>query len=102
MSRKLRSSLDGVTLMEEKLSSLLEVGPQRRITFLDQSGGVRARYSPPAGFSLIDFAQHLIGPMRRLVANVKNLTPVRGGLPNDTEDWVAILADFQNGATGVM
>jgi predicted dehydrogenase len=40
--------------------------------------------------------------MRRLVANVKNLTPLRGGLPNDTEDWVAILADFQNGATGVL
>ncbi len=50
----------------------------------------------------INFAQFLIGPMRRLVANVKNLTPMRGGLPNDTEDWVAILADFQNGATGVL
>jgi len=50
----------------------------------------------------INFAQYLVGPMRRLVANVKNLTPVRGGLPNDTEDWVAILADFQNGATGVL
>jgi predicted dehydrogenase len=50
----------------------------------------------------INFAHYLIGPMRRLVANVKNLTPVRGGLPNDTEDWVAILADFQNGATGVL
>ena len=50
----------------------------------------------------INFAQHLVGPMKRVVANVKNLTPVRGGLPNDTEDWVAILADFQNGATGVL
>jgi predicted dehydrogenase len=50
----------------------------------------------------INFAQYLVGPMKRLVANVKNLTPVRGGLPNDTEDWVAILADFQNGATGVL
>ena len=50
----------------------------------------------------INFAQYLIGPMKRLVANVKNLTPLRGGLPNDTEDWVAILADFQNGATGVL
>ncbi len=50
----------------------------------------------------INFAQFLTGPMRRLVANVKNLTPLRGGLPNDTEDWVAILADFQNGATGVL
>ncbi len=50
----------------------------------------------------INFAQHLIGPMKRLVANVKNLTPLRDGKPNDTEDWVAILADFHNGATGVL
>jgi len=40
--------------------------------------------------------------MRRLVANVKNLTPVRGGQPNDTEDWVAILAEFRNEASGVL
>ena len=50
----------------------------------------------------IDFAHHLLGPMKRLVANLKNLTPLRGGQPNDTEDWVAILADFRNGATGVL
>ncbi|MGE3312649.1 MAG: Gfo/Idh/MocA family protein [Limisphaerales bacterium] len=50
----------------------------------------------------IDFAHHLVGPMRRLVANVKNLTPVRDGAPNDTDDWVAILAEFQSGATGVL
>lgn len=49
----------------------------------------------------IDFAHHLVGPMKRLVANVKTLTPVRGGQPNDTDDWVAILAEFRNGATGV-
>jgi predicted dehydrogenase len=50
----------------------------------------------------IDFAHHLIGPMRRLVANTKNLTPVRGGQPNDTDDWVAILAEFENGSSGVL
>ena len=50
----------------------------------------------------IDFAHHLIGPMRRLVANLMNLTPVRDGAPNDTDDWVAILAEFQNGASGVL
>lgn len=50
----------------------------------------------------IDFAHLLIGPMKRLVANTKNLTPVRDGAPNDTEDWVAILAEFQNGASGVL
>ena len=50
----------------------------------------------------IDFAFHLVGPMKRLVAGLKTLTPVRGGLPNDTDDWVAILAEFTNGASGVL
>jgi predicted dehydrogenase len=50
----------------------------------------------------INFATHLVGPMRRLVANVKNLTPIRHGAPNDTDDWVAILAEFNNDASGVL
>jgi predicted dehydrogenase len=50
----------------------------------------------------IDFAHHLIGPMKRLTASMKTLTPVRGGQPNDTDDWVAILAEFESGATGVL
>ena len=50
----------------------------------------------------IDFAHILVGSMRRLVANTMNLTPQRGGQPNDTDDWVAILAEFQCGASGVL
>ena len=50
----------------------------------------------------IDFAHHLLGPMARLVANVKNLTPIRDGQPNDTDDWAAILAEFRNGASGML
>jgi len=50
----------------------------------------------------IDFAHHLIGPIKRLVANIGNLTPIRDGAPNDTDDWVAILAEFANGASGVL
>jgi predicted dehydrogenase len=50
----------------------------------------------------IDFAHTLVGPMKRLVANIRNLTPLRGGAPNDTEDWVAILAEFLCGASGVL
>ena len=50
----------------------------------------------------IDFAHHLVGPMKRLVANTKNLTPLRGGQPNDTDDWVTILAEFKNDASGVL
>ena len=50
----------------------------------------------------IDFAHQLVGPIRRMVANVMNLTPIRDGAPNDTDDWVAILAEFENGASGVL
>jgi len=50
----------------------------------------------------IDFAHHLLGPMSRVVANVKTLTPLRGGQPNDTDDWAAILSEFRNGASGVL
>ena len=50
----------------------------------------------------IDFAQHLVGPMKRIVANTRLLVKERGGAPSDLEDWVAILAEFQNGASGVL
>jgi predicted dehydrogenase len=50
----------------------------------------------------INFAFHLVGPMKRIVANVGNRTPLRDGAPNDTDDWVAILAQFTNGASGVL
>lgn len=50
----------------------------------------------------IDFAHLLVGPMKRLVANLKQWHPLRGGRPNDLDDWVAVLAEFANGATGVL
>jgi predicted dehydrogenase len=50
----------------------------------------------------IDFAQHLVGPMKRLVANTKRLVDDRGGQPSDLDDWVAIIADFHSGGTGVL
>ena len=50
----------------------------------------------------VDFARHLVSEFKRLVSSLVNHTPVRGGQPNDTDDWVGLLAEFQNGATGVM
>jgi predicted dehydrogenase len=50
----------------------------------------------------IDFAHLLVGPMKRLVANLKQWHPARGGVPNDLDDWAAILAEFHGGATGVL
>ena len=50
----------------------------------------------------IDFANMLVGPMKRLVANLKQWHPTRGGQPNDLDDWAAIIAEFASGATGVL
>ncbi|MBM3821868.1 MAG: Gfo/Idh/MocA family oxidoreductase [Verrucomicrobia bacterium] len=50
----------------------------------------------------IDFSHLLIGPMKRLVAGLRRHHEFREGNPSDLDDWAAILADFQNGATGVL
>jgi predicted dehydrogenase len=50
----------------------------------------------------IDFAHLLVGPMERLVADTRIVHRDRQGAPSDLEDWVAILAEFASGATGVL
>lgn len=50
----------------------------------------------------IDFAHLLVGPLQRLIANQKQWHQMRGGQPNDLDDWVAILTEFRSGATGVL
>jgi predicted dehydrogenase len=50
----------------------------------------------------IDFGHHLIGPMARLAGRTRRLIDQRGGMPADVEDWVAVLADFESGASGVL
>src|SRR5258705_6153351 len=72
-----RPGAEGVTLLEDRPVSLRETGPQRRITLLDAAGTVRARYSPPQGFFLIDFAQHPSGEITVALASAKTVTLVR-------------------------
>jgi len=50
----------------------------------------------------IDFAHLLVGPMARLTARLRRFHEVRDSAPSDLDDWVAILAEFQSGATGVL
>jgi predicted dehydrogenase len=51
----------------------------------------------------IDFAHLLVGPITRLVADLRRFHDVRDGQPSDLEDWVAILAEFSaHQATGVL
>jgi len=50
----------------------------------------------------IDFSRWLLGDIQRLVADTRRFVDDRQGTPSDLEDWVAILARFRNGATGVL
>jgi predicted dehydrogenase len=51
----------------------------------------------------IDYSHLLIGPMKRLVASMRNIIPQRGGNPADADDWVAMIAEFENTqVTGVL
>ncbi|MDQ3440112.1 MAG: Gfo/Idh/MocA family oxidoreductase [Planctomycetota bacterium] len=51
----------------------------------------------------IDYAHMLIGPMTRLVADLKTFIPTRGGKPSDVDDWVAMITDFgEKNVTGVL
>jgi predicted dehydrogenase len=51
----------------------------------------------------IDYGHLLIGPIKRLVADMRRFHDVRGGQPSDLEDWVSVIAEFhRNRATGVL
>ena len=59
------------------------------------------------GIHRIDFAEHLMGPIRSVCAHMKQLLPrdrTEDGdpcPPQDVEDWVAWIAEFESGATAV-
>jgi predicted dehydrogenase len=50
----------------------------------------------------IDYGHLLMGNFRRLVADLRNFVPTRGGMPSDVDDWVGTLAEFQSGASGML
>lgn len=51
----------------------------------------------------IDYAHLLIGRITRVVAQLRNFIPQRGGNPSDVDDWVAMLCEFENApTTGVL
>ncbi len=47
-----------------------------------------------------DYGHLLFGPLARLVGYTRRFLNERGGQPADVEDWVSVLGDFKNGATG--
>jgi predicted dehydrogenase len=51
----------------------------------------------------IDYAHHLVGAISSVVADLRTFIPTRGGQPSDVDDWVALIARFnQSDATAVL
>lgn len=50
----------------------------------------------------IDFSLSLMGRWARLVADTRRFIDSRQGQVSDLEDWVALIAEFASGATGVL
>jgi predicted dehydrogenase len=50
----------------------------------------------------IDYAHFMVGPMKRIVAGLRNFVPVRGGQSSDVDDWAAMLVEFESDVTGVL
>ena len=50
----------------------------------------------------IDYGHILIGPVQRLVADLRRFIDSRDGQPSDLDDWVAIIANYESNVTGVL
>lgn len=50
----------------------------------------------------IDYAHMLAGSMREVVADMRRFHDVRSGQVSDLEDWVALIARFENNGTGLL
>ena len=50
----------------------------------------------------LDYAHFLIGDMKRITADTRRFIDDRQGLESDLEDWVTVMAEFENNATGVL
>jgi hypothetical protein len=74
---KVRSNAHGFVALEERLTSLFEIGPMRRLNASLQNSAASGVYQAPAGWILLDFALHPSGDMTAIIATEKTLQLVR-------------------------
>jgi hypothetical protein len=74
---KVQTGTSGIAVMEEKLRALTNPGPERQLVFLDGAGTQLAQYTPPAGWSLVDFARHASGETTVALTTARDVKLVR-------------------------
>lgn len=71
---KVRTASKQVVLLEERLTSIFEDGPQRTLSILESDGRTVRPFPTPAGWSVVDFAVH---PSRDISVILTTATDVR-------------------------
>jgi hypothetical protein len=74
---KVRTAGTVVALLEERLTSIFEDGPQRALALLQSDGHTLHPYIPPAGWSVVDFVVHPSGEVSAVLTTSKEVRIVR-------------------------
>lgn len=104
---KARTTGNAIVLLEERLTSIFEDGPQRTLAILDSDGRPLHSYLPPAGWSLVDFAVHPSEEISVVLTTTRDVRIVRldgnGSIRSDQPflDPAAINDPFFNYAGGI-
>ena len=64
-------------VLEERLASIFEIGPQRTLAILQSDGRTVRPYMPPAGWSVVDFAVHPSGDISAILTTATEVRIVR-------------------------
>jgi len=74
---KARPMGNEVVLLEERLTSIFEDGPQRTLAIVQSDGHTVQPYTPPAGWSVDDFAVHPSGEISAILTTAREVRVMR-------------------------
>jgi hypothetical protein len=74
---KVRTAGSHVVLLEERLNSIFEDGPQRTLATVQSDGHSVQTYKPPAGWSVVDLALHPSGDVSVVLTTFTGVRIVR-------------------------
>src|SRR5690348_5136914 len=74
---KVRAAGNVIALLQERLTSIFEDGPDRTLALLQPDGQTTTTYKPPMGWSLADFAVHPSGEISVVLTTSKAVRIVR-------------------------
>ena len=74
---KVRTTGNEVVLLEERLTSIFEDGPQRTLEILQSDGHTVQPYTPPPGWSVVDFTVHPSGDISAILTTAREVRIIR-------------------------